>query len=199
MSKRMILLASVGLIALALVVVGCHTVPLGDPEKSVVDPALAGWWISDKADKAGWLAYISPYDSRTYLITTYAYKGEGDAVKRDFKLTNKAWMTTVGGMDVMCLKVIDPEWDLQGGADVDARYSYFRIRKPAPGVMEATPLNIDFLKDTKTPDELARKIADNVNNPELWKGGDPLTLRLVPPEKNEDVKKIVKLWEPKEE
>ena len=99
--------------------------------------------------------------TRTYIVTVYGYEGDAAAPKAQTKLTNKAWLTAVGGMDVMCFKVIDPEWDLEGPESAAARYSYYRIRKLDGGGVEATPLNIDFLKDTKTPEELAKKIADN--------------------------------------
>ena len=196
MLKRRMGAVSFGLLMLTLISLGCHSVPLGDPEKSVADPSLAGWWLDEKAEKSKMLIYLTPYDARTYFSITYAFTGDGDSIKRDMKFTTKAWLTTVGGMDVMTFKIIDPEWDLEGGADAAKRYAYYRIRKMGPGTIEATRLNTDLLKDTKTPEELAKKIADNVNNPELWMGSDPSLLKLVPDDRKNDIKKILKLFEP---
>jgi hypothetical protein len=194
MFARSIRIASISFALLAFIAAGCHTVPLGDPEKSAVDAKLNGWY---QADKPGTLVFITPYDSRTSIATLYGYDLDGTAIKPQTKLTNKAWMTAVGGMDVMTFKIIDPEWDLlESPESAAARYSYYRIRKLEGGAVEATQLNTDFLRDTKTPEELAKKIADNVKNDELWKNSEPMILRPVAADKLEDVKAIVKAFAP---
>ena len=167
--------------------------PLGDPEKSVMDPKLIGWW---QAAEPGTVLNIAAYDKRTYVVTLYAYKGDANAPKADTKFTTKAWMTTIGGMDIMTFQIIDAEWELQGGAEAAAKYNYYRIRNTDAGAIEATPLNTDFLKDTKTPEELAKKIADNEKNPELLKSSDTMVLKPVPDDKKEDLKKIVAAFGP---
>lgn len=193
MPARSIRCASACFVVLALIVAGCHTVPLGDPEKSVVDAKLNGWY---QTDKPGTVVFIAPYDARTYIVTAFGYQGDAANPKADTKLTNKAWLTSVGGMDVMCLKVIDADWELQDPKEAAARYGYYRIVKTADGGIEATGLNTDFLKDTKTPDELAKKIADNVKNEELWKNSEPMNLKPVPAAKMDDIAKIVKAFAP---
>jgi hypothetical protein len=209
MLKRPMPFASIALAVFSLFVAGCHSVPLGDPEKSVADPAMAGWWLSDEFpalsdapshDSDAILAYVSPFDARAFVMTAYVFTPNGGKPTRVIKVLFKAWMTNVAGMDIMCLKFIDPEWGLNdggvlGGNDVKSRYMYFRIRKTVDGMMQAACLNVNLLKETKSPQELAKKIADNVNNPELCNGWFLLTFRSVPKEKQDQVRKIVDLWD----
>lgn len=190
MRTRICLVNSLLFLAVLLGMMGCHTVPLGNPETSTADANLAGWW---EADQPGTLIHVRLYDPRTFVVTAYGYT-EKDAVKPDVRLTTKAWLTPVGGMDVMTFQIINPEWDLEEGEKANACYSYYRIRKVETGI-EAMPLNIEFLKDTKTPEELAKKIADNVTNAALWKDKEPLVLRHLTADKLEHVKKIVKAFE----
>jgi hypothetical protein len=182
-------------LVLALIAAGCHTVPLGDPDKSVSDAKLAGFWLSQKADKSGTLVHITLYDKHTYVTSVYGYSETGDAVKGEARFTTKAWETKVGEMDIMTFQIIDPEWEISAGKDAGARYSYYRIRRLDAGSIEMTALNIDLLKDTKTPEELAKKIADNANNPELFKGSESSIYKAAG-ERMDDVKKILKAFEP---
>ena len=180
-------------LALALAAIGCNTVPLGDPEKSTSDAALAGWWESETP---GNLVYIQLYDKHTYIVSYYSYEDNAGTIKARLKFTSKAWMTHVGDMDVMTCQILDPEWLAQGGPDADAKYSYFRVRKLPEGKLEATAMNSDFLKEAKTPEELTTKIADNEKNDELWKGQDPIVFKHSPDNRQEDVKKILSAFEP---
>jgi len=193
MFARSIRVASL-VFVLALIAIGCHTVPLGDPEKSVSDAKLAGFWMSQKADKSGMLVHITVYDKHTYVITAYGFSENGDVVKADGKYVTKAWETKVADMDVMTFEIIDPDFQASAGKEAAAKYSYYRIRK-LDGSIEMTALNTDFLKDTKTPQELEKKIADNVNNPELFKGSDSMIFKSAA-ERMDEVKKILKAFEP---
>ena len=46
----------------------CMPVPIGDPERSRVDPALNGIWVSEDFDSV-WI--FQPYDKRTWLIRAF--------------------------------------------------------------------------------------------------------------------------------
>ncbi len=67
---------------LLLGVMACFVlpVPIGDPEKSRIDPAMSGIWLA--ADETeGWLLALEPYDKRTWLVTWMmidAATGEND-------------------------------------------------------------------------------------------------------------------------
>ncbi|MDB5171707.1 MAG: hypothetical protein JWM97_1525 [Phycisphaerales bacterium] len=181
---------AIALFSLALV--GCHTVPLGDPDKSTADAKLAGWW---GPEKPGMLIHVFPYDKHTYVMTCYGYEFDGDKIKPQSQFTTKAWHTSVAGMDLITAKIINPEWDLTAGKDVDARYSYYRITRTDDAV-EVRALDIDFLKDTKTPAELEKKIADNAKNPQLFGKNEPAKLTRVPDSKKDDMKKVLDAFNP---
>lgn len=64
------ILIAVGLIPLLLGVMACLTlpVPVGNPEKSRVDPALSGIWLTS-SDGDFLLMVLDPYDKRTWLVS----------------------------------------------------------------------------------------------------------------------------------
>ncbi len=64
------LIVSILIVPLLLGVMACFVlpVPIGDPEKSRVDPAMSGIWLT--ADESeGWLVALEPYNKRTWLVT----------------------------------------------------------------------------------------------------------------------------------
>ena len=61
------------LTALALAIVSlmaCLPVPIGDPEKSQIDPELSGMWLMLGDDEPA-VALFEPYDKRTWLISHF--------------------------------------------------------------------------------------------------------------------------------
>jgi hypothetical protein len=60
-------------------------VPIGNPERSRIDPAMTGVWAvltTDDSDSDPGLYVFEPYDKRTWLITGYELS-EGDSVDLD--------------------------------------------------------------------------------------------------------------------
>ena len=45
----------------------CMPVPIGDPERSRIDPQMSGWWAMEDGGGAG-LVVFRPYDKRTWLV-----------------------------------------------------------------------------------------------------------------------------------
>ncbi len=59
-------------LAIALVgLLGCLPVPIGDPEKSRIDPELNGMWLMDGGDSDPAVTLFEPYDKRTWLISQF--------------------------------------------------------------------------------------------------------------------------------
>lgn len=52
----------------------CLPVPIGNPEKSRIDPELSGMWIMD----GGALVLIEPYDKRTWLVSLVEIDHDAD-------------------------------------------------------------------------------------------------------------------------
>jgi hypothetical protein len=179
--------ATLAVAMMALVLAGCHTVPLGDPEKSAVDPKLAGWW---EADTPGGLMHVHPYDKHTYLVTFYVYELAGDRIKPQARLAAKAWHAQVAGMDVISVEVVNPEWELAAGEKAAARYAYFRYKRVEMGI-ELLPMNLEFLNDAKTPAQLEKKIADNLQNPELFRDKDPIKFKQLPDGSKEKIWRVI--------
>ena len=52
-------------------VMGCLTVPIGNPERSTIDPKLSGIWIGKNSS---FLLVLDPYDRRTWLASLIELK-----------------------------------------------------------------------------------------------------------------------------
>lgn len=46
----------------------CMPVPIGDPERSRIDPLMSGWWVMEDGDSDFTLCLLKPYDKRTWLV-----------------------------------------------------------------------------------------------------------------------------------
>jgi hypothetical protein len=71
-----------GGIALALLMIpafigllACMPVPIGDPERSRIDPDMSGAWIGVVDDEPS-LFFYEPYDKRTWLLRHYEMPGD---------------------------------------------------------------------------------------------------------------------------
>ena len=63
------LLITLILIPLLMGVLACLPVPVGDPEKSLVDPAMSGIWIGEDAEGDASIIVLDPYDKRSWLMS----------------------------------------------------------------------------------------------------------------------------------
>jgi len=65
------LVISILILPILLGVMGCFTlpVPIGNPEKSRIDPALTGAWIAEVDYGDAWVLVFEPFDKRTWLLT----------------------------------------------------------------------------------------------------------------------------------
>lgn len=63
-------LLSALLLPLLLGVMGCFELPapIGDPEKSRIEPAMNGVWLAEEGEFEGLLMIFEPYDKRTWLV-----------------------------------------------------------------------------------------------------------------------------------
>ena len=64
------LVVSILILPILLGVMACFIlpVPIGNPEKSRIDPALTGAWIT-QIDDGAWVLVFEPFDKRTWLVT----------------------------------------------------------------------------------------------------------------------------------
>lgn len=119
-SGAILMLAIIPMIAGLL---ACMPVPIGDPERSRIDPLMSGWWAMDNEEGGAALAVLRPYDKRTWLafrvplekgeladIDDFDLRTAGDlltvlranpvgtkGVVADAPSVYKVWLTRLGG------------------------------------------------------------------------------------------------------
>ena len=97
------LLTVAPLVAVILGLTACVKHPVGDPEKSKVDPKLSGVWWQKETDSAT-LLFLRPYDARTYYVKSLSYGEQGGEIRPQSQLDGKAWLTTIGGAAFLTLQ-----------------------------------------------------------------------------------------------
>lgn len=94
-------------VLLAIVFGGCLKFGIGDAEKAKVDPTLAAAWFKRDDDGAVTIWNAQAYDSRTYLVTQYRAKPDGNGGwERDNISICKAWLHNVGDAQFVTMKVL---------------------------------------------------------------------------------------------
>lgn len=184
-------------------ILACLPVPIGDPERSRIDPEITGIWaFCDDHDAAFYV--FEPFDKRTWLLTGVELEEGDDADFNDYDLSSceglarlmetepvgedgatatemvmyKVWMTKLGGVWFMT-------WEPKGlfGSEHFAPETWyvFRVDKPDNSTLELR-LCCD---DEFLPDDLAetrrayeRVIKKNAKNPEMF-SEDPMILERV--------------------
>ena len=190
--------------ALALVLIpifagllACMPVPIGDPERSRIDPELTGVWAvlpSEGGSSDAIFYIIEPYDKRTWLVTGGAM-GEGEnADLSNYDLTSysgfaelaatepvdensiyledmvvyKAWLKKLGGEVFMTW---EPKIYLDEGIGVPDTWMVFRVEKDGRDRIRMHLLDgeSDLFNDVeKTRRAYEKVIAKNAVNPELY-------------------------------
>jgi len=185
--------AIVGLLA-------CMPVPIGDPERSRIDPEITGAWAWLNNGDTTFFVF-EPYDKRTWLLTGVGIE-DGDRRENDVdydqssyegltelienepvgpdgvtarKITlYKAWRTRLGGEWFMT-------WEPKGLFDDESftpeAWFAFRIDRPDQNTIELHWITDTLFKDIEeTRRAYERVIKKNVRNPELY---DDEIIRLI--------------------
>jgi hypothetical protein len=145
----------------------CMPVPIGDPERSRIDPEISGVWFLETDDGFDALYQLRPYDKRTWLMIGVplnegdAYKGEplgintiddaiaaleahdiGDeGITADATRMFKVWLAKIRGQVFMT-------WEMVGGFDEDGFeapeiWYVFRVEKQGKDRIELFMVNAD--------------------------------------------------------
>jgi hypothetical protein len=184
----------------------CISVPIGDPEKSRVDPDLSGVWavLNDEAGSSDSGFYVfDPYDKRTWLITGGAlvYGNDLESIEYDLSTydgfvqmaateivdednisvqavqTYKAWTKKLGGQVFMT-------WEPKLLADAeedDMVWFVYALSKDGPDKIKLRSVNgeSELFKGVKASRRAYEKvIRKNVDNPDLFATYDGLSLSL---------------------
>ena len=172
----------------------CMPVPIGNPERSKVDPELSGLWVFQGDEGVVGVVLLEPYDKRTWIglmvepsvdkakipvdydVSTYEglLAALGDRTNGSSLVTAedvalfKIWLTRLGGEQFMVWQPKGFYDDGEFGAD----YAYnWRLRKSGDSKFELNfidgdhPEIKDVAKDRKL---LERAIRKHASDPELY-------------------------------
>jgi hypothetical protein len=175
----------------------CMPVPIGDPERSRIDPEMTGVWAvlssGEYADEPGFYVF-EPYDKRTWLVSGAGLEEGGDSDLSKYELTSydgfvelaatepvgidhiyierigvyKAWLKKLGGEVFMTW---EPKLALDDGIAEPELWFVYRIVKDGSDTIRMQMVNSesDLFKDVKkTRRAYERVISKNADNPELY-------------------------------
>ena len=190
--------------ALALVLIpifagllACMPVPIGNPERSRIDPELSGVWTVLQSEGSGSEAIfyiIEPYDKRTWLVTGGAMGAGEDSDLSNYDLASysgfaelaaaepvsknsiyldemvvyKAWLKKLGGEIFMTW---EPKIYLDDGIAMPDTWMVYRVEKDGPDKIRMHLLDgeSDLFDDVeKTRRAYEKVIGKNALNPELY-------------------------------
>ena len=170
----------------------CMPVPIGDPERSRIDPNITGIWaVIDEGDDSFFV--FEPYDKRTWLATFVPIEGGNEADLGDFELESysdlaefidkepvvgsngvtagkisnfKAWRTKLGGKWFMTL---EPKMVIDNESFSPEVWWVFRVDQPDENTVELIMLGDDLFRDVdKTRRAYERIIKKNAKNEDLY-------------------------------
>ena len=185
-------------------ILACMPVPIGDPERSRIDPEITGVWAWPGDGPMAFYAF-EPYDKRTWLVTSVPLEEGAQADFSDYDLERyedvvklmesepvgedgatasgtiiyKAWRTKLGGEWFLT-------WEPKGVFDeADFRpevWMVFRIDKPDADTLDLYMVGSDKLFEgvAETRRAYERVIKKNARNPELY-ADEPLRLHRIKP------------------
>ena len=161
----------------------CMPVPVGDPERSRIDPELSGIWALIDGDDVDGYYLFRPWDKRTWLVL--GVEAEGDNLKP--VAVYKAWLAKLGGETFI-------SWEMAGGMNDDGSFLpeywfVFRVDKSDANLVRLHMLDYDYdgFEDLAEPEgyqgnyvrDMRRKferiIRKNVDDEDMY--GDSLVLR----------------------
>jgi len=203
------LLLTLVLVPVLLGVMACLPVPVGNPDKSRIDPAMSGVWIG-QIDGDATIIVLDPYDKRTWLMTligldtgqdeqpekeaqTEANEPEtetsllqlldpdrGNQIKIENIGIYKTWLTKIKGVSFMT-------WESKDLAEtlpemVPEFWWVFRVRRSGDDILylDQFDLSVDGLDKVKTRKEAEKIIRRHLDDPEFFDEDPFMKLHRVP-------------------
>ena len=178
----------------------CMPVPIGDPERSRVDPELSGVWYLADDNEPGFYAF-EPYDKRTWLLTGlpldegpdadfsdydlgthqgFAALAKAESVGDDGAVTGKvvlfkAWRKKLAGTWFMTW---EPKATFEEKDFAPEMWFVFRVDRPDADTLHLYMVDGDddvFKKAEETRRAYERVLKKNVRNEEIY-ADDPIRL-----------------------
>jgi len=172
----------------------CLPVPVGDPEKSRIDPDLSGAWRVAGTDDEQMLIVLDPYDKRTWLVTLIGLGAADAGAAADdnghaqaaapqapfsaasaegFRVANlgvyKCWLTRIGGETFITWESKTLPETLP--AMVPDQWWVFRVRKSGDDTfyLDGFDYSIDGLDEAGTRKEAEKIIRRHVHDPGFFR------------------------------
>jgi len=143
----------------------CLPYPLGDPEKSQVDPAITGFWVADQGAQ-GHFVTVFPHDDRTYVLHYRSFRHNGDRVERDGVSIAKAWLTHIHGSTFITIEPLEQRLPSFEGK------KYYCVMDLDIGekTISARLLNNEFegFKNVASAQDVADVVAREIDNPKMY-------------------------------
>ncbi len=166
------------MLLIAPVIVGllaCMPVPIGNPERSRIDPAITGVWAFMEEDEIGGYYAFEPFDKRTWLLTGIPVdESDNEAT------LYKAWVTKLAGQWFMT-------WEPKAifdGEDFDPEVWFvFKLKRPDDNTLDLHMVNGEhelFKEVEETRRAYERVIKKNIDNDELFDADFARMVRLTP-------------------
>jgi hypothetical protein len=216
------LLLTLFLLPLLLGVLACLPVPVGDPEKSRIDPAMSGVWNLSDADGGHMIIILDPYDKRTWLMSVIglgtvpdgesvapANPGEDNSAtemspRQPFNATNadrfkvqgmglyKCWLTRIKGETFMT-------WESKTLSEtlpdmVPEAWWVFRVRQSGADTfyLDSFDYAVDGLDKVKTRKQAEQIIRRHVSDPGFFKMDGAPRLERVPESEYDALSRMLK-------
>lgn len=170
LKRRSLLLSLVTVAPLIVVILGltaCVKYPVGDPEKSKVDPKYSGVWLTKQDGGEDNLLFLRPYDSRTYYASLFTYSREGSEIEPSERLDFKAWLTSIGHATFISMECLSCKHF--AGVSEEPPYLVGKMD------LKDGSLHLRFVNGDEEPaenannsSELENVIAENVNSDALY-------------------------------
>jgi hypothetical protein len=173
-------------------------VPVGDPEKSRIDPTMSGIWIGYMESDAAVIMVLDPYDKRTWLLSLISLDTGQDPepaeasdagakepepetsplrflhpdyehpIKIDEFSFFKSWLTKIKGVTFIT-------WESKNLSDtlpdmVPEGWWVYRVRQSDEGILylDLFGSEADSFDEVKTSKEAEKIIRRHVNEPEFY-------------------------------
>ncbi len=181
------LFLAVVIVPFLLALLACLPVPIGNPERSRIDPAMTGVWVATEGDLAPALWLMEPYDARTWLVTWIGIDEpdaasltevappsadplavlEREGLAAPEIVAFKAWLRTIRGKRFL---VLEPKMVVRDEAGMTPENWYvFAVGAPTEGTLGLRMLNqdLDAFDDAETSADYEAAIKREIDNPRL--------------------------------
>jgi hypothetical protein len=189
------LVLALPLAALIAGLFACLPVPVGDPEKSKVDPKFVGGWVVSNNEKNSTLYIIRAFDERTYLVQVLGFEVQADkSIKPASNMSLKAWLTPIGKETYVCAELLNPETPMGIAGDKD-KPAYFVATvslKNDELTLRVTNPDSPQLKDVKTREDAEKALAAHADEADVL--GKPVVLKKLGKDDAENTRVILKAF-----